>query len=93
MSLKYTEKTICVIKFSRLHDDWKYWSRKFLERARKRNHRQILDGTSTILTKLVYNQAKLIDFPSNDQKVAIKNYDLALAAYPNFFLTYRHGSR
>ncbi len=80
MSLKYTEKTICVIEFPGKHNDWKYWSRKFLSRASKSSYMQILDGTSTIPTKSVYDQAKLADLPSDDQKEAIKTYDLALAA-------------
>ncbi len=87
MSLKYTEKTICTIKISGLQDEWKYWLRKFLTRARKRSYRQILDGTSTIPTKLIYDQAKLADLMRDDQKEAIKNYYLALLAYEDLLLS------
>ncbi len=68
MSMKYIEKSIHVIKFSGLHNDWKYWLHKFLARASKRSYRQILDGTSTISTKMVYDQANLTQLPTADEK-------------------------
>ncbi len=68
MSLKYTKKTICEIIYFRLHVDCKYWLHKFLARASKRSYRQILDGKSTIPTKSMYDQAKLANLLSDDQK-------------------------
>ncbi len=62
------EKSICVLKFSRKYDDWKYWSCKFLTKGIKKSYRQVVDGTQAILTKAAHDQAKLTPTPSPDQK-------------------------
>ena len=75
------KKSVYVIDFSGKYSDWKYWSHKFLAGWSKKDYREVLDGTSKILTKTVYDQAKLNASPDANQEEIIKKCDRDLAAY------------